>query len=352
MRVCFYSSRVIAATPGGGVSVVRNLADALGALGVEVALHDYWRDGLAGYDLIHYFSCDECEIWPQLAGRGLPLVVTTISWHDWPLWLRARRRLGFELRALRRRTRDRRASGDPFAFPDHFFPNSRGEATFLRRTHALPPARMTIIPHGVHARFQHGDPRFFVERYGVSDFVLCVGRFESPRKNQLALIRALQSVHIPVVFIGGPEVGHEWYYEQCRAAAGPHMHFVPPIDHTDALLTSAYHAARVVVLPALLESPGLVGLEGAIAGAQVAVTQNGSAQEYLGDLAFYFDPRDPLAMRQAVLQAYDAKRDDRLRTHVLAHYTWERIAALQHAAYLSVLAARAQPTPADVPEAR
>jgi glycosyltransferase involved in cell wall biosynthesis len=203
---------------------------------------------------------------------------------------------------------------------------------------------MTNIPHGVDRRFADGDGKAFERAFGVTDFVLCVGRFEFPRKNQLALVEALKGTGLPLVFIGGPDAGHESYFEKCRAAAGPEVRFLPPMRHDDPVFRSAFHACKVLVQPALLESPGLAGLEGALGGANVATTEGGSTREYYADCAWYFSPKDPDSIREAVRAAYQAPRDGRMKSRALELFTWDKIAPAQKAAYEQVLTGVARKT--------
>src|SRR4029450_722101 len=109
---------------------------------------------------------------------------------------------------------------DPEVVPAHWFPNSDGEGKYLAQWFRIPRDRMTNVPHGVHQRFADGDGSAFEKAFGIRDFVLCVGRFEYPRKNQLRLVEALTNTNIPLVFVGGPEAGQEWYFEKCRQIAG------------------------------------------------------------------------------------------------------------------------------------
>jgi glycosyltransferase involved in cell wall biosynthesis len=337
MKVLFQAYHDIGRMYGGGPSVIHNLAAELAGLGVAVTFHDYWTHDPKAFDLIHYFSCYDPFNWLRRAPGDPPLVVTPISWLAFSFRKRAEEQLKFALRVLRHRTRDRARLGDPFVIPAHWFPNSEGEAGHLSRAAGVPRAKMTIVPHGVARRFLDGDPALFERGHGVRDFVLCVGRFEHPRKNQLNLVRALRPAGVPLVLIGGPEPGHEGYYQQCRREAGPDVRFVPPIAHGDPLLASAYHACRVIVQPGLLESPGLTALEGALGGANVATTTGGSTREHFAEHAWYFDPRDPDSIRRAVLAAYQAPRDGAMRDRVLQRYTWDRIAQTQKAAYEQVL---------------
>lgn len=337
MKVLFQSYHDFGRMYGGGPSVVHNLAAALAERGVEVTYHDYWRHDPRAFDLCHYFSCYDAHNWLRHAPGDPPLVVTPISWYRFPLRARLKKRVKHALRVAWHRTADRARLGEPEAVPDHWYPNSEGEAHYLAQWFRLPREGMTIVPHGVDRRFADGDGAAFVSAFGIEDFVLCVGRFEYPRKNQLALVEALRGTGVPLVFIGGPERGHEWYFEKCRAAADPGVRFLPAMPHGDPVFRSAFHACRVIVQPALLESPGLAGLEGALGGATVATTDGGSTREYYADRAWYFDTTDHAAMRKAVLAAYAAPRDGRMRERTLARYTWDIIAGAQKAAYEALL---------------
>ena len=105
--------------------------------------------------------------------------------------------------------------------------------------------------------------------------------------------------------------------------------FIDPLPHDSTLLRSAYFAARVVVMPALLESPGLVGLEGALGGAIVAPPHS-STQEYFGVTAS-FNPLDEL--RSRTVGAHNIGVRGALRDRVLTRYTWDQIAKTQIEGY-------------------
>jgi len=322
---------------GGGPSVIHSLAGALRKLGVEIVLHDYWKHDPKQFDLIHYFSCQDSFNWKHQHADDPPLVVTPISWLEFSAARRLKESSLYAIRALLHRTSDRRALGYPFSFPAHFFPNSQGEADCLSSAYGVPREKMTIVPHGVSQAFCEGDATLFEREHGLSDFVLCVGRFEYPRKNQLALVQAMKDAKMPLVFIGGAEPGSQWYYDQCRREAGATTTFLPACGREDPMLISAYHACKVLAMPALLESPGLTGLEAALAGANLAVTKNGSTREYFGDHAQYFDPTDTAQMRASVLAAFESPRSAALKQRVLDQFTWPRIAAMQLRAYEKIL---------------
>ena len=69
-----------------------------------------------------------------------------------------------------------------------------------------------IVKVGIPRLHQESDPDSFEKKYGLENFILCVGRIED-LKNQLGLISAMQGIEIPVVLIGELNSNH-WSY--CR----------------------------------------------------------------------------------------------------------------------------------------
>jgi hypothetical protein len=91
-------------------------------------------------------------------------------------------------------------------------------------------------------------------------------------------------------------------------------------------LASAYAAAKVHALPGWFETPGLSTLEAAAAGCNVVSTDRGLAREYLGEMAWYCDPRSLESIRAAVVAAYEGPRSQALREHVRERYGWKTAA--------------------------
>jgi glycosyltransferase involved in cell wall biosynthesis len=120
---------------------------------------------------------------------------------------------------------------------------------------------------------------------------------------------------------------------ECVRAADPGVTFVGRLGHDSPLLAAAYAAARVVVLASWFETPGLAALEGALAGAQVVVTERGCAREYFGDAAHYVQPTDLAAIRSAVRQAFVQPRSAELSESVRRAFLWDSVARQTLAAY-------------------
>jgi len=208
---------------------------------------------------------------------------------------------------------------------DVLYPNSKMEATQLERYFCVPREKIFVIPNGVDPSFADAKPDAFLEKFSVKNFILCVGRFE-PRKNQLAMIRALKGTGISLVFIGDYVKQYPRYYEQCRREADENVYFLGPISHQSGLLASAYAACNTFLLASWLETPGLAALEAALAGAKVVITEEGATREYFSDYATYVAPDKLRDIRKKTLDVYEKSGDGKLREHVQRNYLWAHAA--------------------------
>lgn len=154
----------------------------------------------------------------------------------------------------------------------------------------------------------------FASKYGVRDYILCVGRIER-RKNQLMLLHALEGTNIPIVLIGNCVESD--YEGLIRRRVGSNVTLVGYLPHDSKLLESAYAGARVFVLPSWSEGAPLSALEAAAAGISLVLSDRSSEQEYFGNLARYCDPGCPTSIRAEVLEAYARYNEEEPRRKLL-----------------------------------
>jgi glycosyltransferase involved in cell wall biosynthesis len=166
-----------------------------------------------------------------------------------------------------------------------------------------------------------------------------VGTLE-PRKNLPTLLRALERLRASLgeppllVVVGREGWGPVNVAQQLRALDGA----VRFAGHTsDEELVALYHAATVFVFPSLYEGFGLPVLEALAAGCPVVSTTTPSIAEAAGEAALLVDPRDHVAMAEAIASLWtDAALARRLRAagrERAAQFSWERCAELTAAAY-------------------
>ncbi len=307
MRVLFWTYPSAFQAPGGGETILLKSREYLEAAGVQVDVFDQWSTKLRDYPLVHCFHSNYPEFWESVHHAKGRLVVTPTHWpvtnakiRSWR-WLKRRGRTLFGARG------PDKDIGYFYSLADAILPSSATERSLLHRYCRVPLDKMTVVRNGVDPRFVNARPDAFVQQYGLSNFVLCVGRF-TPNKNQLSVIRALKGCEAPLVFIGteDPEAGD--YLERCRSEAGPNVHFLGWIDHDSPLLPAAFAAARVFLLPSVVDIASLAALEAAAAGCRLVVTPVGSSREYYAQHAFYVDPHSETDIREKTYAALTNER--------------------------------------------
>lgn len=328
---------------GGGEVQLAATTAALRELGHDARPWRPWEDQLAAGDVVHYFG-SRPEFLPlidQAHRQGAKCAVSTIAWFDWRnAWREPGSLAGRCLAAGRYAARA--------AFPrtpswrrglyhaaDLLLPNSQSEAEQLMRLFEISPQKIHVVPNGADPRFGAARPELFHRRFGVHDFVLSVGRLE-PRKNQLALVRAVRDLKRPLVQIGSAVAGHEDYAEHCRREAGPAALFLDRLEHDDPLLASAYAACACAALVGWYETPGLAAIEAAMTGAPLVLPEGGCGREYFGPRAEYVAAGDVVGIRRAVERAASRGRDPAWGRLICEQFSWRRGAEVTADAYATL----------------
>ncbi len=329
-------------SPGGSEVHMQSLAVALQAQRVHAGLWRPWEDPLAECHCLHLFgSLPEHQSLIQAARRqGVAVVLSTDVWfgptngvhRPWVTRLATGALRAVQMSCPWPPSWRRRL----YHSVDMLLPNSHAEAEQLAHQFGVPNQRIHIAPKGADTRFADADPQPFIDLVGVDRFVLCVGRIE-PRKNQVALLRAMQGTGTPVVILGDVARGCEAYFDACRRAGGKDVIFVPRLGHDDPLLASAYAASQCLALCSWFETPGLAALEAAMSGTPLVLPEGGCAEEYFGKLAHYIRPNDIEGIRRAVSAAIEQGRSPILAEHVRHYLTWETAARITCEAYEKAL---------------
>lgn len=208
-------------------------------------------------------------------------------------------------------------------------PNSLSEYERLKQQYDCTP-RYIVVPNGIDPDLFTFDPTIKKD----PNLVLCVARIEGI-KNQLNLIKALNSTNYKLLLIGTFAPNQGGYFQSCKEKAAANIQFIGQLSQKE--LIQYYQMAKVHVLPSWFESTGLSSLEAAAMGCNIVITEKGDAKEYFGNDAFYCDSGIPESIYKAVELAASVRTNTSLQNKVLSQFTWQQAAIKTIAAYKEVL---------------
>ena len=356
MRVLFISRPTLFSTPGGDTVQIRQTAQQLELLGVQVDIRlanekiDYSQ-----YDLLHFFNIIRPNaISSHLRKAKLPFVISTIFVDYSEIESQQR---GFFFRALSKLFG---ADGtDYFKTLGRFLINGESliDYQYLYKGHRrsvelLLNQAAKLLPNSQHEFLRLKERYDFRNTYlkvpnGVSEkfiqkprqnskekIVLCVGRIEFI-KNQLNLIKALNNTDFQLYIVGKPAPNHISYYESCRSIASSNIHFLGYLNEDQVI--EWLDRAKVHVLPSWFETTGLSTMEAAVRDCNVVITPKGDTLEYFADMAYYCEPDDPASIRNAVENALNEALSSELKELIAVEYRWNEAAKKTKEAYMQVL---------------
>lgn len=213
---------------------------------------------------------------------------------------------------------------------------SKNEAEQIEKIFAC-NNKFQVIPVGINTNmFSQAKPGGFINKHGVKDFVLSVGRFER-LKNQLRLIKACSELNIPLVLIGGANSNEPDYYKACQKAAvnNKNITIIPAMEQKE--LASAYAAAKLHIAPSWYETFSLTTLESIACGTNVVVTKNCPLKEYFGNKISYCDPASRHSIKKSIQDNIKANPSTGLSKCVLENYSWDKIAKQVLKAYKQII---------------
>jgi glycosyltransferase involved in cell wall biosynthesis len=207
------------------------------------------------------------------------------------------------------------------------------------------PARVDVIPHGVHPRFRRLPEESVVafrRTNGIGErSIFFLGSLE-PRKNLPALIEAFSLLrardcgpidgtrHAELIVGGSPGWKYQAIFERIEALGlKEHVRFIGQVSQDQLPLW--YNACSVFAYPSLYEGFGLPVLEAMACGAPVVTSNVTSLPEVVGDAGLMVAPADVRGLADALARVLDdAGLREELRRKSLqraATFTWSRAAA-------------------------
>lgn len=209
---------------------------------------------------------------------------------------------------------------------DKVISETHQEAKFIIKHYGLSADKVLVIPNGIEIE-DYGGNEIFKHLDIKRDYILQVGLIHE-NKNQLNTIKALKGTGIDLVIIGGGNNGETRYLEECIKLANgdKHIHFLGWVDNNSNLLKSAYANAKVLVFPSFNETFGLVALEGAIAGCNMAMTKTLPIHDFhTFDDCWLFDPHNVEDMKCKIIEAFQNDLNTKVKERVKLTFSWDKI---------------------------
>ncbi len=260
--------------PGGDTTQILATADALRGRGASITLSSESKPDLSNFDVVHLFHLDrtwETVPWcQQIRAARRPSVLSPIYWPSDEFDQNGRMgaqgfvsRMGagdayqsariaqrallplltrMDTSGLHRRVLSfEKSARFVLDTVDVVLPNSHSERDQMER-HFGRSLKALEIPNAVDAELFEPVPEVGRE----SNQVLCVGRIE-PRKNQLALIRAIRDTTLELTLVGLPGRFNRRYLRRCRRAAHDRVRILTwrPTAELGALYRAAHLHASV-----------------------------------------------------------------------------------------------------------
>lgn len=322
---------------GGGETQLINTMNALKNIGVEIDYYDFW-DKNYSCDVLHVFGChDWLYKWVSLAKqKGIKIALSTISYTPEKMSI-TRRIYDIFDRCLPLDT-TYRLNRKLIQSADVLLPNSNEEARYLDDIMGAKNKTKIVIPNGTDLRYKYGEPDMAIQKYGMKNYVLCVGKIER-RKNQLQLVKALDGSDIPLIILGTYIPNDKEYYNEVLKVIdrNPNMKHIEYLPYDSDMLSSLYAGAKVHVLLGAYETPGIVNLEAGLAGANLVVGECIPVREYLRDHALYADYRSLDDIRNKVMIAYNKEKNPETSKYIEDNFSWNVVAEKTLDAYKQIL---------------
>lgn len=368
MRILIQSRSNFYTLKGGDTVQLLKTKEQLEKRGIEVDLSLELQPDLSKYDIVHLSNLTRVqETYVQMINakkQGKPIVLSTIYWpteefeKTGQIGLRRlvnkmltinveeklkaayryltdknERNLATQLLIIKQYTKMQQ---EILENVNYFLPNSKIEMDKIGEYLGFYTDNYVVVPNGIDKEIINSKKNYKKDIDLFTDAIICVGRIDT-RKNQLNLVKALDGSGMKLILVGAVSKNHLKYFNEIKKYIdkNKNFHYFPYIDNDE--LYKIFEQCKVSALPSWFDTPGLVSLEAAAMGCNLAISTKGTTKDYFEDMAFYCEPDNIQSIRDAVDKAWNASRNQKLKELILSKYTWEKAAECTIKAYEMVL---------------
>ena len=343
MKICFATYPAVTLTGGGPYIKIKEVKKNLELLGHKVDLFDMWNvnQRLIDYDIVHLVGANFA-----IFGLARTLKESKINYVLEPVFFSNHsfkfiRNINSIDKMIRKLARgiwvDYGIIRDICIWSEMVIPNTHSEADILSDGLSIPKEKFQVVHNGVSDRFLSGDPGLFINKYGITNFILYVGHLGYKRKNGLAFVNALKQINHPAVIIGNIAEAGEGKEILSQIKKNKNIILIDALENDSPLLASAYAACDTFALPSQFETPGIAALEAGLAGAKIVITPFGGTKEYFNDLAEYPDINSVESIKSCIEKSLNKPKDKKLKSHIQNNFLWKKIAGETSGVYVKVV---------------
>lgn len=193
------------------------------------------------------------------------------------------------------------------------------EADFIATMYDFPRERMVKIP----LSFTMGLDDYFDNNVEHEDFVLHISSIYQERKNVKRLIRAAKKFHFNLLLAGNK--GNEEQFKPIKDEIGDaeNIQVLGFISEEEKI--SLYKKARVFALPSTMEGVGIVALDAAALGCDVAITNLGGPKEYYSGMVSLVDPYSVDSIGNGIVDLFNSSKQPELSKYVRENFSPSKI---------------------------
>lgn len=215
----------------------------------------------------------------------------------------------------------------------HIIADSESTKNDLMEIYGIANTRIDVVYPGIDSQYSPPSQTEIVRvknKYGLpANYILSLGTQE-PRKNISTLIKACESIDLPLVLTGKYGWGKEQSFSTAKVLSTGY------VEESD--LPGLYGGASVFAFPSLYEGFGFPVLESMACGTPVVTSNVSSLPEISGGASILVNPNDPTSISSGITQAL-AKRESLIKLGYLqaAKFSWESTAKQVFSIYNKII---------------
>lgn len=325
MKVLVESYNVVMQNVSGGISVrIKNFIEQYRKSADDIKLFNKWTDKVTDYDILHIFKAniEDYQLMKLANNNNTSVIISAVIPYEKHMQIVFNRVL---CKILPIHT-GYWFLNQMLLKADAVITQTKKESNFINKFYKIPLNRLHVIPNGVNIHINEDFKDEFKKRTGITGkYVLQVGRFDK-NKNQISVIKAMANSDIPVVFIGGEDIGKPGYFKECKMIATPNIHFLGWVNHEDPLLSSAYQNAHVVILPSYKEIFGNSLIEGGVAGANLIATRELPIFDWgIKNICTCINPNNLKDIKDKIITAYNNPLNPKTSAIIQKKFSWDTV---------------------------